>query len=213
MENINLKKEDLKQFITSLEYLKHGGNGIIYKYNETEILKLFYYSYFKNYDSITIDKVIEDIIAKTETENITKILFPNYINSKRKLYNLVTRLNNTSSNDLFRGLVLTDNHVIGTILNHYQNYFSYQELYKKFSFEENVYIMNKLIKLIEELLANGIYPTDLKLENVMINKDTLDVKLIDLDDNTTMLTDIRSDYYMYQVAKRTANIRKKIIKG
>ena len=118
MKNINLKKEELKQFITSLEYLKHGGNGIIYKYNETEILKLFYYSYFKNYDSITIDKVIEDIIAKTETENVTKILFPNYIDSKRKLYNLVTRLNNTSSNDLFRGLVLTDNHVIGTILNH-----------------------------------------------------------------------------------------------
>ena len=213
MKNINLEKRNLKQFITSLEYLKHGGNGIIYKYNELEILKLFYYSYFKDYDYKIIDKIIEDIILKVESENTTKRLFPNYIDSKRKLYNLITRLNNTSSNDLFKGLVLTDNHVIGTILNHYENYSSYQELYKKFSFGENIYIMNKLIKLIEELLANGIYPTDLKLENIMINKNTMDIKLIDLDDNTTMLTDIRSDYYMYQVAKRTANIRKKIIKG
>ena len=46
MKEIYLEKEKLKDFIIKLEYLKHGGNGIIYKLTDDVLVKLFYYNYF-----------------------------------------------------------------------------------------------------------------------------------------------------------------------
>lgn len=213
MKEIYLEKEKLKDFIIKLEYLKHGGNGIIYKLTDDELVKLFYHNYFKDYDISIINKTIEDIVIKVDNEHTRKILFPNYITQTTKLKQLITRLDNTSSNDLYKGIIKIDDTIIGTILNYYKDYSSYQDIHSKLSPRHNIYLLNKLRHLVEELLNNGIYPTDLKLDNIMINKDTLDVKLIDLDDNTTVLTDIKEDCYRYEVARRFAHIRKKIING
>lgn len=213
MKEIYLEKEKLKDFIIKLEYLKHGGNGIIYKYGNQELVKLFYYNYFKDYDISIINKTIEDIAIKVDNEHTRKILFPNHITQTTKLKQLITRLDNTSSNDLYKGIINIDDTIIGTILNYYKDYNLYQDIHSKLNPRQNIYLLNKIRHQVEELLNNGIYPTDLKLDNIMINKDTLDVKLIDLDDNTTVLTDTKEDYYRYEVARRFAHIRKKIING
>lgn len=213
MNCITLEKENLKEFLSKLKYLKHGGNGIIFQYNEEELIKLFYKNYFDTYDDNVLDKIVTEIFETLEIKKIKDYLFFSKKSKEEKIITLIKKLNNTNTSTLYKGTIQVESHIIATILNNYHNYVELSELYNELTLKNKKEVLEKIIVLLDELATKGIYPTDLKLENIMINKNTLDVKLIDLDDNTTMITNIDNDFYKCEVAKRLLNIRKKIING
>lgn len=54
---------------------------------------------------------------------------------------------------------------------------------------EQKLILDKSASLLADLYKNGIIPRDIKEDNILVRKNDLDVKLIDLDDNETRYED------------------------
>lgn len=75
---------------------------------------------------------------------------------------------------------------IGVVITYYKNYQKIGELFNKLSSEEKKVVLNNLRNYVDFLISKGLYPTDIWEDNVLVNLENLDVKIIDLDDYMTI---------------------------
>ena len=218
MKIIEITKEEIINYLSNKEnIIGQGSYGILYKYNDTTLIKLYYKEFIDTYfnlDSKTFEKEIEGHLQIIE---IFKQYKMEYIDKLDKLKKLHSILQLTDCYDLIKGVVTYKNHPVGVLLEYYKNYKTLGEIYFYLSKKEKIIVLEKVKRLLENLMENNIYYKDVKENNFMVNTETLDVKIIDLDGNEVRIeeksyvekhTSVKKecvDYYNYMVRKLNKN--------
>lgn len=78
---------------------------------------------------------------------------------------------------------------IGVLVKSYLDYENLADIFPKLEEEQKIFIRNKVEVLYKDLMEYDIYPTDIKMNNILVNINNLDVKIIDLDDYDTVVSD------------------------
>ena len=158
------------------------------------------FGYVKQYDEDTLIKVYKNDIELIEPKYIPAVFdrlksiedyyvknYPNsYETKEERLKSIKNRLSTTMfCNDLIEGLAYYRNYSFGILLKYYKDYsIITRKKYKGLSREEREILLSNIEMVIDDLMSNYIYPLDVKRNNIMFN-DSLEVKLIDLDDSYT----------------------------
>ena len=149
------------------ESMKSGSYGKIIEYSNDTLLKLYTEKYYEIRNSS-----IDELMRNNEKELVQ-------IKKKKDI------LDKTVMSDLLKGIVLTENCFVGVMLTYYKDYKTLAELQNELTKDDKAFILYKLKNIMNNLMENGCYATDLRDENIMIRKSDLDVKIIDLDDVLT----------------------------
>lgn len=185
---IELTKEEIMSFIIDKDnYYGHGSFGIIKKYNDNTLLKLYYKDIIDTYMSLDEMKLDEEIDILLEVQEIMKNSDPNYITKLEDLIKIYNALKKTKSNSLIKGIATYKGYPIGVFLEYYKDYSLFSKVYTKLNNKNKRKILNTVKQLIIDLFNNDIYPTDIKENNILVNPINLDVKLIDLDGRETRI--------------------------
>lgn len=161
--------------------LDAGFNGILYR-DDKIVYKLYYdevYDYAYN-NKMFMDKFKECHIRLCAN-----------LNDDEKRLKLITGKYNIIKHSLIPSDYLTiNNKVIGIKMPYLDKYTS---LYLYLKQPRNIDdICRKVDISIGELLDNNIYPLDLTTTNIMIHPTTKDLKIIDLDDQYTGVSELRN---------------------
>ena len=182
MKIIEITKEQIIDYLSDKEIIiGQGAYGILYKYNDTTLIKLYYKHYINTYftlDSKIFDEEIEDNLNAIK---ILKQFGIKHIDKIEELKKIHSILQLTDCYDLIKGVVTYKNYPVGVLLEYYKDYKTLGDVYFYLSIKEKITVLEKIKSLIESLMENNIYLGDIKENNIMVNKDTLEVKLIDLD--------------------------------
>lgn len=182
MKIIKITKEEIINYLSDKENIKGQGTyGILYKYNDTTLIKLYYKDYINTYftlDSNIFEKEIEANLNVIETFKQLGIKHSDKLEELKKLH---STLQLTDCYDLIKGVVTYKNYPVGVLLEYYKDYMTLKDIFFYLSTKEKTIVLEKIKTLIENLMENNIYLGDIKENNIMVNKETLEVKLIDLD--------------------------------
>lgn len=208
-------KELINNLKLSEESELSGSYGKIIEINDKELLKTYYRLFKLNTNTCTkedLEKSINEI--KTLKTNGT-MSYRRILADKQRIETLIKILNNTSSKDLIKDYLIYKDLVVSLILTNYKDYETYENLIinNNLSKQEHKEILKLIKEKVNELVNNRLYPLDLKFDNIMVNKETLDVKLIDLDDlGTIYLDDTHIKNYQKSVKFKLDNMEYKILK-
>lgn len=208
-------KELINNLKLSEESELSGSYGKIIEINDKELLKTYYRLFKLNTKTCTkeeLEKSINEI--KTLKTNGT-MSYRRILADKQRIETLIKILNNTSSKDLIKDYLIYKDLVVSLILTNYKDYETYENLIinNNLSKQEHKEILKQIKEKVNELVNNRLYPLDLKFDNIMVNKETLDVKLIDLDDlGTIYLDDTHIKNYQKSVKFKLDNMEYKILK-
>ena len=207
MKIIDLSKKELLKLLFNSNRDFKGCYGIlnvkgnhIYKINYSNLIRT-YISHNDNCLDEETDKLLYD-----ENGLITDLY-----NSKNKL-NEFKKLENTLSSNLIQGVLSYRNVYVGTKMKYYKDYIKLDKAKNILNRSDFIKCLEKSLYLIKSLLENEIMPLDIKESNILINPKTLDVVLIDLDDNQTIYNCNDNSYYeeikinYYNMCKRLENI-------
>ena len=175
MNIIEISKQELINFLSNKKnYYDHGAFGILFEYNDSTLLKIYYEDIFNTYTTLDSNKLDQEII------NIN-------INKLEQLKKIYTTLKKTKTNSLIKGIITYNGYPIGILLEYYKNYLKLSIAYKKLNQNAKIKVLSNIKELLNNLFENDIYPTDIKEDNILINPDNLDIKLIDLDGIETQI--------------------------
>jgi len=154
-------------YIENLEFIGSGTYGkiyrdknVVYKLYKKEIRKKFYdYDYDSN-------------------PCLHKSIFNNL-----KLNHLISLSGKIKWGNLVFDRVYMNGEFIGVATEYFEG-ITLRNARDELSFADKIKISQDIILGTEELMQNGIYPLDLHLSNILIDKD-LKIKIIDLDDTLT----------------------------
>ena len=197
MEIIFNDNDIINLFSNTKNYVGEGSYGLVRKYDDSKLIKTY-----KEFVGTARIKDYPDRLKEAKVQE--EYLVSRYKDLKRKSERLKlvkTRLECTKyANDLLLGTALYDDFTFGAVLKYYEGY-------KKFKAENINLSDSELLELIlnidlrlQDLYNNRVYPFDVKESNVLFN-DNLDVKIIDLDDFTTIYSD-SIDYNAEKVSTR-----------
>lgn len=157
MQIINLSENDINN-IKRLDN-KKGSFGTVVNYDGMGLK--FYNGFFDSYNNLERVKR-ESTINERQIEILTR---------KQKNVKLTT---------LPLGIAYYNKIPVGVIIKYFENHSSLFELFK----EHNTVVVSslqKILNIVDELLQNGIFQTDLKEDNFLYSKIDYSVKAIDLD--------------------------------
>lgn len=188
MNIIELKKENLIAFLSDKENCcGHGSYGILMNYDENTLIKIYYKDIFNTYTTLD-DKVLdEEISILLEVEKQMKEIFSDYVGNLQRLKIIYTALKRTKSNSLIKGIVTYKGYPIGVLLENYKGYLNFADVYRNSDAQAKIKVLKMAKELMVDLINNNIFPTDIKENNILINPNNLDVKLIDLDGKETRI--------------------------
>ncbi len=166
--------------------IDRGGSGIVNDYNEDTLIKIYYSQVYRGYKSKKMYDLIKAMELNKVYMNNSKLSNMIGLISKESLLTKCERLANTRSN-IIKGIVLCEDYPIGVLLEKYIGYTRLNKIYSDLPRKEKVEYLSKARELVIELMDHEIYPTDMEDNNLMVNRDNGDVKVIDLDDNYTRL--------------------------
>lgn len=186
MNIIKLSKKELISFLIDTDnYYGQGTYGILKKYNETTLLKIYYKDIIETYMSLDVNKLDKEIDELLKIEKQMKKINHNYEDKLQHIKKIYSHLKNSKSSSLIKGVAIYKRYPIGIFLENYKDYLLFKEVYTQLNNEQKIKILNKTKELIIDLFNNNIYPTDIKENNILINPVNLDIKVIDLDGTET----------------------------
>ena len=154
----------------------------------------------KTYLSETRDRSLDDMISlfkeKKEAQEARLIKTPDLMTREKRVIRSRKALYKTSKSfGLIRGIAYYDGYAFGTILRWYKNYLTLNRMnVHNLSKEQIDKLLFNLDELMQDFYNNYIYPMDIKEGNILFNPNTLDVKMIDLEDG---LVDFLDEYNPY----------------
>ena len=196
--DIIFKEKDIIDFFSNTKnYVDEGTNGLVRKYDDSRLIKIYKEfvgrARINDYPEVLLNaKKLEEEKARKEYD---------YEIKKDHLRKIKSRLECTKySYDLIQGNAIYNDFTFGAVLKNYEGF-------KKISLENTNLSNQELLELVlnignslEDLYQNYIYPCDIKKSNVLFN-DKMDVKLIDLDDFTTVYRDSESSIFLNCASK------------
>ena len=186
MRIIDINKEQLINFLvdTSIR-IGEGSNGIVSIYDNQTLIKIHYKDIINSYYSNDFDSIDEEIEEKLALENKMKQVGFGETNRLKQLINKLEK----SNSKLIEGIVMYRKYPIGVLLKYYSGYKSLGYVLLNLTDDEKIIVYNKIEMLLYNLVECGIYMSDIKFDNIVIDENTLDVKIIDLDDQETTIRD------------------------
>lgn len=165
-----------------------GSYGRIITLSNSEILKIYYRLFKQDFNSCTAQDLKKDLeqIKKFSTNGVMS--YKKFLADPERIKILIEKLNETSQKDLIKNYIVYEELVIALILTNYKDYETYEDLIinNNLTRNEHKYILEQIKEKVYELINTRLYPLDLKEDNIMVNRQTLDIKLIDLDDLGTI---------------------------
>lgn len=183
-ENNKFRKNELSKFLYDDNIIiGEGSNGIVSIYDETTLAKIHFKAIKNSYYSNDLSFVDDEI---AEVKSLDKQMEKLGLDKLSILKRLITQLNNSYS-PLIKGIIMYKDYPIGILMEYYIGYEQLNKNVTQLDSDSLIIIREKIKFLLYDLINNEIYPRDIKFDNILINRDTLDVKLIDLDDQETVV--------------------------
>lgn len=148
----------------------------IYKQNLWK-KKIYYRDFIKTYISKNEEFLDEVVNSLLEIEKLTNF-------GLRDLYkklNELNRLAGTKSASLITGVLSYKRLLVGIQMNYFKDYVTLKEISTMVEDSKLDIYLNKVYEFVCNLLMENIVPTDVKEDNILVNEETNDVALIDLD--------------------------------
>ena len=183
-----LNSEDILKIVVDGKCIGSGVYGMIYEYDDTTLIKLYYKDFFKFFTSKNVDDLNQEIDINLFVENEMLEMRDDYVTKRERLINIINCLNKANCS-LIKGIVLYRGYPIGIFLNYYKGYFNLGEIFETLDEKSKLFVMNKIKLILFNLFSCGIYPLDLKESNILVNVENLDVQFIDLDGGETRYED------------------------
>lgn len=177
MTNISVRK--LLKIYENNENIGIGNFGVVNKFDENTLIKLYNAKPF-------VPRLLVQCLKERDFDLIQK-----ETNKKdlERLKKLIERQSSIKYTKLPIDTVITKKYLSAVLLPYYKGYITLFDLNKSLNLKEKVKILEIIREKVLELEKNYIYPTDLHQRNVIINLNTYDTVLIDLDDKFTIVTD------------------------
>lgn len=201
----DINGDDLLRIFNNNKCIGNGVYGMVYEYDDTTLIKIYYKDIFRFFTSKNIDDLNNEVDINLYVESEMLEIRSDYVTKLNRLVNIGNCLNRADCS-LMKGIVLYHGYPIGILLNYYKGYVNLGEIFEKLDGQSQLIVINKVKFMLFRLFEYGVYPLDLKESNVLVKPETLDVQFIDLDGLETRYED--EDYI-----KRFSYIKEDAIKS
>lgn len=181
MQVIEISKDKFLSYLLNPNPIFQGQFGKIVLDNN-KLYKIYYRDFIKTYinkDECFLDDEVNSLL---EIEKLTNFELRN----PYKKLNELNRLARTKSASLITGVLSYNGLLVGIQMNYLKNYTTLKEISTRVEDSKLVIYLNKVYELVCNLLMENIVPTDVKEDNILVNEETNDVVLIDLDGSETI---------------------------
>lgn len=181
MQVIEISKDKFLSYLLNPNPIFQGQFGKIVLDNN-KLYKIYYRDFIKTYinkDECFLDDEVNSLL---EIEKLTNF----ELRDPYKKLNELNRLARTKSASLITGVLSYKGLLVGIQMNYLKNYTTLKEISTRVEDSKLVIYLNKVYELVCNLLMENIVPTDVKEDNILINEETNDVVLIDLDGSETI---------------------------
>lgn len=183
-----IKGYELLKIIDNNKLVGRGVYGMVYEYDDNTLIKIYYKDILRFFCSRNIEDLDKEVDINLYVENEMKEMRVDYVTKLDRLNNVVKSLNRADCS-LIKGIVLYRGYPIGILLTNYKDYSKLGDSFKVLDTQSKSLIMDKIKLKLSKLFSYGIYPLDLKEDNILVNIDNLDVQFIDLDGGETRYED------------------------
>lgn len=181
MQVIEISKDKFLSYLLNPNPIFQGQFGKIVLDNN-KLYKIYYRDFIKTYinkDECFLDDEVNSLL---EIEKLTNF----ELRDPYKKLNELNRLARTKSDSLITGVLSYNGLLVGIQMNYLKNYTTLKEISTRVEDSKLVIYLNKVYELVCDLLKENIVPTDVKEDNILVNEETNDVVLIDLDGSETI---------------------------
>lgn len=181
MQVIEISKDKFLSYLLNPNPIFQGQFGKIVLDNN-KLYKIYYRDFIKTYinkDECFLDDEVNSLL---EIEKLTNF----ELRDPYKKLNELNRLARTKLASLITGVLSYNGLLVGIQMNYLKNYTTLKEISTRVEDSKLVIYLNKVYELVYDLLKENIVPTDVKEDNILINEETNDVVLIDLDGSETI---------------------------
>lgn len=181
MQVIEISKDKFLSYLLNPNPIFQGQFGKIVLDNN-KLYKIYYRDFIKTYinkDECFLDDEVNSLL---EIEKLTNF----ELRDPYKKLNELNRLARTKSASLITGVLSYNGLLVGIQMNYLKNYTTLKEISTRVEDSKLVIYLNKVYELVCNLLMENIVPTDVKEDNILVNEETKDVVLIDLDGSETI---------------------------
>ena len=181
MQVIEISKDKFLSYLLNPNPIFQGQFGKIVLDNN-KLYKIYYRDFIKTYinkDECFLDDEVNSLL---EIEKLTNF----ELRDPYKKLNELNRLARTKSASLITGVLSYNGLLVGIQMNYLKNYTTLKEISTRVEDSKLVIYLNKVYELVYDLLKENIVPTDVKEDNILVNEETNDVVLIDLDGSETI---------------------------
>ena len=181
MQVIEISKDKFLSYLLNPNPIFQGQFGKIVLDNN-KLYKIYYRDLIKTYinkDECFLDDEVNSLL---EIEKLTNFELRN----PYKKLNELNRLARTKLPNLITGVLSYKGLLVGIQMNYLKNYTTLKEISTRVEDSKLVIYLNKVYELVCNLLMENIVPTDVKEDNILVNEETNNVVLIDLDGSETI---------------------------
>lgn len=177
MDKIDICKDKLLKYLLHSRVIGSGCFGIVVAEDRDTVAKIYVNRVIDSYlhrDSSRLDEEIKKNkeISKYSDDEETRYL-------EEKKFEYLKRIG------LLKGVLTYEDYKIGVLLKYY---WDYEKLENRFGFlglSERKEVLKNIKEKLDEMMNNGIYPLDIKENNILIKDDSFNIVFIDLDDELT----------------------------
>ena len=181
MQVIEISKDKFLSYLLNPNPIFQGQFGKIVLDNN-KLYKIYYRDFIKTYinkDECFLDDEVNSLL---EIEKLTNFELRDPYKKLKEL----NRLARTKSASLITGVLSYNGLLVGIQMNYLKNYTTLKEISTRVEDSKLVIYLNKAYEIVYDLLMENIVPTDVKEDNILVNEETNDVVLIDLDGSETI---------------------------
>ena len=176
MKVIEISKKEFLSYLLNPNPLTQGQFGKIVL-NGDKLYKIYYKDFIKTYINKNDNFLDDEVSSLLEIERLTNLELRDPYKKLTKL----SRLLKTNSLNLITGVLSYKGLLVGIQMNYLKDYKTLKEISTRIEDSKLDIYLNKVYELVCNLLMENIVPTDVKEDNILVNEETNDVALIDLD--------------------------------
>lgn len=181
MQVIEISKDKFLSYLLNSNPIFQGQFGKIVLENN-KLYKIYYRDFMKTYINKDEDFLDDEVNSLLEIEKLTNFELRDPYKKLKEL----NRLARTKSASLITEVLSYKGLLVGIQMNYFKDYTTLKEISTRVEDSKLDIYLNKVYELICDLLMENIVPTDVKEDNILINEETNDVVLIDLDGSETI---------------------------
>ena len=189
--NLELTPEQLSDIVANNEVVGQGSYGIVYRIDEDTLFKFRYKDYidcFALEDGVYNLRKLGDITEEVNSwKNIENIINRGKgsqdIIDINKLIHMQHKIKRTQ---FPQGFARVNGHRVGYILPYHKNMVNLDQQMTHLNYQQKLIVIENIRLAIEELISLKIYLNDLTTKNILINPQTLEIQIIDVDEHVTV---------------------------